>query len=138
MESTIRKAIRERFDFTGHDVDQVRRTTVYAIAAETGAMTGWTMHQISQLCTRLVVEAGGVPRTPQARRIYRRMRLRELELVPGAHTTASEMRRAWWARMVRENHTGETADRKLKELPHYQKYRQKINIHFFETAATDY
>jgi hypothetical protein len=138
VEAAIRKAIRERFDFTGEERDQVRRTTVYAIAQETGLVKGWNNGAAAHLCTRLVVELGGEPRCVENKRTYRRVRLRELELVPGEHTTASEMRKAWWARMQREGHTGETAVGKLKELPHYREYRKEINVAFFEQAASDY
>lgn len=131
----MRRVVRERYDFTDNPRDRLRRGQVHRQVA------GWVGRPVSNVLAKLVrwaaEEAGAVSIASGGPFWFTKMRERDAELIPGAGQKASDVRRAWWARMQREGDI-ESPNGRLKELPHWRDYRREINQAFFERAIADY
>jgi hypothetical protein len=130
-EQRLRRAITDRFEFTGNRRDKVRTTEVYDVVAT--AMDLPVSTEVSRMAMRLVVELGGQYTNPGNLRHFACVRRRDVELVPGQGRTAAQLMGAWWRRLQGEEMGFEPAQKKK-----FSSHRAEINLAMFERLRRDY
>lgn len=130
-DARLRRAITDRFEFTGDRRDRVRTTMVYDVMAT--ALDRTVNTEVCRLSVRIVTELGGRYSNPNNRRYFTGVRPRDAELVPGHGRTAAQLMGAWWRRLQAEEMGHEPAQKKR-----FSAHRSEINLAVFERLRRDY
>lgn len=127
----LRRAVTDRFEFTGNPRDRVRTLDVYEVVSKhLGGIDGPRLYRIAGV---LVRELGGQYTNPHNRRFFRCVRARDAELVPGNGRSAAQMMGAWWRRLEAEGLGAEPVQKKK-----FSEHRAEINLATFERLRRDY
>lgn len=131
LHARVRRAITERFEFTGQAVHKVRCTVVHDLVAKILGAPHWL--RVTRISREYMRELGAWYVTPFNKRFFAGVKPKEQELVPGEGRSLFALQTAW-AKRMREEGMGEEPG----EQPRFQAYRAELNLAMLARMRRDY
>ena len=131
LHARVRRAITERFEFTGQAVHKVRCTVVHDLVAKILGAPHWL--RVTRISREYMRELGAWYVTPFNKRFFAGVKPKEQELVPGEGKRTMAIMAAWNRRLEAEGMGDEPG-----EQPRFKEYRAEINLAEFERMRRDY